>query len=101
VILRKRCGRRPTIVQASPQCKKVFLSPKPKLLEIEVIESLKMKHGYFQAESKKSNLNKMWKIFEEMILEITEEIFVIRHQNPSNTELHQRLAAKEYEIIYN
>jgi hypothetical protein len=43
----------------------------------------------------------MWKIFEEMILEITEEIFVIRHQNPSNTELHQRLAPKEYEIIYN
>jgi hypothetical protein len=60
-----------------------------------------MKHGYFQAESKKSNLNKMWKIFEEMILEITEEIFEIRQQNPSNTELHQRLAPKEYEIIYN
>jgi hypothetical protein len=43
----------------------------------------------------------MWKIFEEMILEITEEVFVIRHQNPLNTELHQRLAPLEHEIIYN
>lgn len=65
-----------------------------------VIEELKMSHGFFDAKKKVANLNKHWKIYEQFMLSITEEIFNVRHFE-TNNPLYKKFQKYEYEIIYN